>query len=273
MRLAAALLLLRLAAPAAGAQQGGGAAAAAVRLSELRNASDEALVRLFFGRVRAFPYVGHRDRDRLSRVRRGTSLWFYSQARATDRAGICRTDRLIVTLEVTGLSRADDPILQPREFELQPTFIIENRGEARRSSNAASRGAAERDAACRALDPRRDGIPADYPYQLMRAIELVEELGAAARAGRALVPIDCSRMYWNGDPPADEASCLRELALLREHSVVWVSRCEPRREAPGGCIRVMTRDWWVEFDMNLNQSPLRAVIVGFEDMSQVNWAG
>jgi hypothetical protein len=167
-------------------------------------------------------------------------------------------------------SSREDPAMRPVGFNLQSVFIIENRAEAGRLFNPTRRAPHERDAACIALDPRRGGIPAEYPYQLMRALELTEALGAAAREGRALVPVDCSRINWNGHPPADEAACLRELAVLREDHVVWVQACRAKREAPGGCIQVMTRDWWVEFDMNLNQTPRAAVIEGFEDLSQAN---
>jgi hypothetical protein len=255
------------------AQEGGGLAPGAVRLSQLRTASDDALVRLFFGTVRAFPYAGYRDRERMALAPRRISLTFHSQARATDRAGVCRTDRMTIMLEREIVpDRRDDPAMRPVGFDLQPLFIVENRGEARRSSNPTRRSPHERDAACIALDPRRDGIPAEHASQLMRALELTGALGAAAREGRAAMPIDCTRMNWHGDPPADEAACLSRLATLREDHVAWVQGCRAKREAPGGCIQVMTQEWWVEFDMNLDQTPRRAVIEAFEDMSQVNWS-
>ncbi len=250
--------------PAAAQQPG------AVRLSELGRATDEELVGLFFGRVGAFPYVGYRDPSSFTggMIRRRASLWFYSQARATDRAGVCRTERLSITLERVFGGDRDDPMMQPRHFDLQPIFIVENREEARRLTNPTRRSFGELQEACARLDPRRDGIPADYPFQLMKALELIEALGEGARAGRAAMPIDCSGMNWNGPPPPDEAACLRELTVLRESGVGWVQRCEPRREAPGGCIQVLIGDWWIEFDMNLNQTPKRAVIKAVEDLSQ-----
>lgn len=273
MRHILVLFTLLAAATAAEAQEGGSLAPGAVPLSQLRNASDDALVRLFFGPVRAFPYAGYRDRERMALTPRRISLTFHSQARASDRAGLCRTERMTIMLEreMIPTSRAD-PAMRPVGFDLQSIFIVENRGEAGRLGNPTRRAPHERDAACIALDPRRDGIPAESSYQLMRALELTAALGAAARDGRALVPVDCSRMNSNGDPPADEAACLRELAALREDHVVWVQGCLAAREAPGGCIQVMTRNWCVEFDMNRDQSPRRAVIEGFEDLSQVNWS-
>ena len=269
MRRLALLMLALFAASSAGAQQPG-----AVRLSELRRASDEELVRLFFGPVGAFPYVGYRDRSNLGNglIRQRASLWFYSQARATDRAGVCRTERLSIMLERVGPGDRDDPMMQPRQFDLQPIFIVENRDEARRLTNPTSRSRGELEQACAGLDPRRDGIPADYPFQLMQALELIESLGEGARAGRAVMPLDCTRLYWNG-PPADEATCLRELAVLRESNVGWVQHCAPQREAPGGCIQVLIHDWFIEFDMNLDQTPRRAVVNAAEDLSQALLAG
>jgi hypothetical protein len=262
--------LLLLAASPAAADEGGGLQPRAVPLSRLKEASDDELVGLFFGTLRTFPYVGYRDRDSMTAIHGFTLLRFYGPARATDRAGVCRTDQLSITLRRTVSGGLRDPLMQPVAFDLQPLFIIENRHEADRLTNPTKRSLGERDAACLALDPRRDGIPADYPYQLMTALQLVESLGAGARAGRAATPIDCRLMNGNGPPPADDAACLRELASLYDVSVRWVRTCQPQREAPGGCIQVMTHSWWIEFDMNLNQTPRRAVVTGIEDYSAIS---
>jgi hypothetical protein len=258
-------LLLLAASPAAAGDRGGGLQPRAVPLSRLKDASDDELVALFFGPLRTFPYVGYRSRDWMTAIDVMAMLRFYGPARATDRAGVCGTDELSITLRRTGGGSLGDPLMQPVAFDLQPIFIIENRHEADRPINPTKRSLGEREAACLALDPRRNGIPADYPYQLMTALELVEALGTGARAGHAAFPIDCRLMNGNGPPPPDDAACLRELARLYDVSVRWVKTCQPQREAPGGCIQVMTDSWWIEFDMNLNQTPRRAVMTGIED--------
>ena len=261
-----AILILALFAVPSAAQQ-----PAAIRLSELHNASDEVLVRLFFGRAAAFPYVGYRDPDgfRGGLVRRYASLWFYSQAHATERAGVCRADRLIITLERVLLSGRDDPLMQPRAFSLQPIFYIENGEEAHRLTNPTRRNSAELQTACNALDPRRDGIPADYAFQLMKALELVQALGDGARAGRAIAPLDCGAMNWNADPPADEAACLRDLVHLRERSPAWVQDCAEAVVLEANCIRVQTSDWFIYFVYGADQRVTRVIIRGMEDWSQV----
>ena len=265
MRRLAALALALLAPVAASAQQ-----PAAITLHQLQSAPDEELVRLFFGAAASFPYVGHREPTNFSVLSRRPSLWFYSRARA-DRAGLCRTDRLVVTLNRTLGSARDNPSFRPRDFALHPIYIVENRNEAMATSAANERPLHEREAACAALDPRRDGLPADDGFQLVQALRHIAALGEGARGGRATAPLDCSRMNWNGDPPADEAACLRALSVLREHHIGWVRQCPPQRATAGGCIQVLANDWWIEFDLSAGQSPTRIVIEGVEDTSQVHY--
>ena len=259
----AALLVALLAPFAAAAQQ-----PAAATLAQLQRAPDEELVRLFFGAAATFPHVGYREPSRFSVLSRRPSLWFYSRARA-DYAGVCRTDRLVVSLDRVPGSDRQNPSFRPRDFALHPIYIVENRAEAFGTiAHTEQRPLHERDAACDALDPQRGGIPADNAFQLVQALRHVEALGEGARAGRAIAPLDCSRINWNGDPPADEAACLRALSVLREHHVGWIRQCPPRRPAPGGCIQVLANDWWIEFDLDPGQEPIRVVIEGVEDMSQ-----
>lgn len=261
----AALLMALLASFQASAQQ-----PAAITLTQLQTAPDEELVRLFFGAAATFPYMGHREPTNFSVLSRRPSLWFYSRARA-DRAGLCRTDRLVVTLNRTLGSDRENPSFRPRDFALHPIYIVENRGEAMEASVANERPPHEREDACAALDPRRDGLPADNGFQLVQALRHIEALGEGARAGRAIAPLDCSRMNWNGEPPADEAACLRALSVLREHHIGWVQQCRPQRATAGGCIQVLANDWWIEFDLSAGQTPTRVVIEGVEDTSQVHY--
>lgn len=262
----AALLIALLAPFQASAQQ-----PAAITLTQLQTAPDEELVRLFFGAAATFPFVGHRQPTNFSFLSRRPSLWFYSRARA-DLAGLCRTDRLVLSLDRVPGSDRQHPSYRPRDFGLDPIYIVENRSEAFGTiAHTEERPLHERDDACAALDPRRGGIPADNAFQLVQALRHIEALGEGARAGRAIAPLDCSRMNWNGDPPADEAACLRALAVLREHHIGWVQQCRPKRAAAGGCIEVLANDWWIEFDLGVGQQPTRIVIEGVEDMSQVLW--
>jgi hypothetical protein len=123
-------------------------------------------------------------------------------------------------------------------------------------------------AACDGLDPRRDSVPADDASQLMRAYALVNELGAAARAGRTHVPLDCSRMRWNGSQPDGEAACLRELRGLGDHSLGWVSECRGTPDS-ANCIRVLDGEIFIHFSLNQGQQAIAIRIEGVEDNREV----
>jgi hypothetical protein len=272
MRFDLALLLLAAAAPAP-MQLDFPPNVPSIRLSELRDLPDRELVRRVLGPLEPFPYVSHRSARDMSALRGGVNLWFWTRPRAADRAGLCRTDRLIVYFETAPLHVGDrkDPPMVPAGFDLETYYIVENRKEALEIFGPGKRKPYELHAACAKLDPRRDGTPAEYAFQFARALKLVEELGAAARAGRALAPLDCTHLDWNGEPPADEAACLKELGVLGENSVNWVRECPAKRAAPGGCTQVMAHRWFIEFDHDTGGNPIRIVIQAQEDMSQVHY--
>ncbi|HMG47127.1 MAG TPA: hypothetical protein VK614_06675 [Allosphingosinicella sp.] len=238
--------------------------------SQLTTISDEALVRRMFGDLAAFPVVTSRPDPGPRRfARRWANVWFWTRARASDRDGLCETDRLIVRFEPAALALGgDDPPMRPSRFDLKTYYIVRDRGRAREGRRPEGGAALDLEAACAALDPTRDGVPADDSWQLMKAFELVAALGAGARAGRALAPLDCTGMFWNQSPPADEAACLRELSVLRETSAVWVDACQGGPPL-GNCIRVQAPPWFIEFQLDQSQRPVRIVVKGIEDTSSI----
>jgi hypothetical protein len=237
-----------------------------IPMSELQTLPERELARRVLGPLEPFPYVGHRGFSALHGM--GT-IWFWSEARAGGHAGICRTDRLTVSFETSPVSHRDrdNPAMSPARFDMQAYYVVEDEKEAFGPYSPAERNRWALDAACRKRDPRRDSIPADSGRQLVQALTLVDALGAAARQGRPLAPIDCTHFYWN-EPGPTEKSCLAELSRLGRSSVHWVKTCRPRREAPGGCINVMVEDRFIEFDLSTGGEPIRIVIEAMEDMSQ-----
>ena len=272
MRLGFALIVLATAVPAWAAEPSLPQFRPSIRLSELRELPEEQLVRRVFGPLDSFPHVSHRQSLDRSAPHGRATLWFWSRPRAGGHAGVCRTDRLIVLFETGPFYVGDrkDPAMGPTRFDMQSYFIVENRKEAFGPYDPKERKSFELDDACSRLDPRRDSVAADHASQLVRALKLVEALGDAARAGRKLAPLDCTRLNWNGEPPADDAACLNALKGLRQHSVGWVQDCRPRRAAPGGCTQVLADDWFIEFDHGVGGDTIRIVIDAVEDMSQVS---
>lgn len=263
MRAALALLMALAAAPAAAAQP------PPLTWSRLHAAPDEELVRHMFGDLAAFPVVSNRPEARPTRyMARRASIWFWTRPRASDHYGLCETDRLIVTFEAPPLSGLADPVMAPRRFDLKTYFIVLDRARAREARRPDTAESIAQEPRCAALDPRRDSIPADYGGQLMQAFALVAALGDGARAGRAPAPLDCSAWLTGVTPPADEATCLRELVRLRESSAVWVDRCHGGPPL-GNCIRVLAPPWFIHFELDQRQVPVRIVVEGIEDTSSI----
>jgi hypothetical protein len=189
--------------------------------------------------------------------------------RAADYPGVCTSEWLTVTLRPAIGSVGEDPAYEPSGVALRPIFVVENREESVSGRNLTRRGPHDRARACAVLDPRRGGTPAESAYQFTKARALVEQLGSQARAGRVPAPLDCSRVTHLGTPLADEAACISDLRGLGEDQTYWVQRCLTYREAPGGCIHVQTGSWFIEFDLNSNQTPRRIVVETIEDHSAI----
>ena len=201
-------------------------------------------------------------------VRRG-NVWFWTRARPSDRDGLCETDRLIVSFEPAALALGgDDPPMRPSRFDLKTYYIVRDRGRAREGRRPEGRAALDLEAACAALDPTRDGVPADNNWQLMKAFELVAALGAGARAGRALAPLDCTGMFWNQRrPPTRRPAC----ASWRSGARPPRSGSMPARAGRRWAIasRVQAPPWFIEFQLDQSQRPVRIVVKGIEDTSSV----
>jgi hypothetical protein len=264
MRLAAAFLILLLpAAPASAADP------APLTRSELSSLSDEGLARRIFG-----PLAGDVVASRpISSARPWSDswVWFYTRPRKDWlRDGLCVTDRMIVHLTPVALSLGDNPALRLHSIAVDTNYIIRDRKMANRLSGFDPKELEGQDEACAKLDPRRDSTPAENGWQLMEALQLANELGAAARAGRAPVPIDCTRIHFSGPGPADEAACLKELATLSEVMVDGVQSCADPEVTGGLCIRVQTWDWFIYFVLSWGKQEMERVIVsGIEDNSAV----
>jgi hypothetical protein len=184
---------------------------------------------------------------------------------------VCETDRSILSFErdllrAGGVNR-ENPAMRLVQIQTHTYYIVRDRALAEGRTRPDPEHPEAWAAACDGLDPRGDNVPADNPSQLMRAYALVNELGAAARAGRAHVPLDCSRMRWNRPPPADEAACLGELRGLGDHSLGWVSDCRGPESA--NCIRVLTDEFFINFSLNVGQRPIAIRIEGIEDLNEV----
>jgi hypothetical protein len=264
MRAVAALLTLTFVSTTALAGE-----PASLTRSEVRSLSDQALARRIFGPLASDMSVSNRT-NRNPRLWGPEIIWFWTRPRRSWTPGVCETDRIIVHLEPGLPSQAGgDRSLRLHGLVVQTYFIVQNRELARRLTGIDPREMEGLDVACAALDPRRDGIPADDSGQLMKALSLISELGEAARAGRTPAPLDCSRMNWNGDPPVDEAACLRELAILRENQVGWVAGCAEAVVFETNCIRVLSSDWFIYFLYRPDQRLTRIIVRGIEDTSAI----
>jgi hypothetical protein len=239
-------------------------------LSQLATLPEQELVRRLFGAMAPDIFLGSRPDGRSGSLRLRASVWAWTRPRAADRPGVCESDRVTLEFSREISANAGDPSLRLRQIVTQTHYSIQDRAlaEGRRQVGEGWRGALQ--FVCEQRDPRRDmGTPADSPYQLMKAFALVNQLSAAARAGRVPVPLDCAHLHWNGPSPVDEAECLRELGGLGDHSLGWVSECRGTPAAVGGCIRVLAGEIFIEFSLNQRQEPVAIVIQAVEDNSAV----
>lgn len=270
MRAGLRLALLLAASPAAA--QPAPPAHGPLTYGELRALPDEALARRLFGAL-APDFVLSPRLDWPSRplASRRATIWAWTRPRPSYGWGLCETDRSILTFQPDFLRSGADhenPAMRLARIETKTYYIILDRALAEGRTRPDPDRPGAWGAGCGTRDPRRGGVVADYPHQLMRAYALVNELGAAARAGRAHVPLDCSRMRWRGPEPADEAACLRELRGLGDHSVAWVSECRGIAGA-ANCIRVLDGEIFIHFSLNPGQQPIAIRIEGVEDNREV----
>jgi hypothetical protein len=261
MRGAAFLVLCLLASSPAPARE-----SAPLTVSELAKLSDGQVARRIFGPLAPDLFVSIRPGTATARWR-GERIWFWTRPRE-DRSnpGLCRTDRMIVSLEPVGTKPTGDRLVRLASIETRTYFIVRNPALAERGSGT-PKELEGLEAACAALDPRRDSIPADSGWQLMKALSLANELGAAARAGRAPVPIDCTRLRFSGPPPRDEAECLKEISGLSERLVAGVRSCGERPALDGSCISVQAANRFISFVLDHDRKMVRVSIEGMEDLS------
>ena len=263
MRIAAAFAaLFLLATPALARDE------APLRLSERVKLPGDQLARRIFGPLSSNLLVANRPRE-VSALRFNWDVWFWTRAHEdTLTPGICASTRIIVHLERGLGGDRNDPVVALRDIETQATFLIQNRAFADRGFGFEPKELAGLEPACQAADPRWS-IPADSSWQLMKAFEVANALGAAARAGRAPVPIDCTRIHFAGPPPASEAECLKQISSLSEKIVVGVASCGEGPLSTGDCIRIQTFDWFIYIQLDRAQKMVRAAFEGVEDTSAV----
>ena len=189
MRLPAFLLIALLAAaPAAGREP------VPITRSELETLSEEALARRIFGPLGADLYVTNMTREG-GRRWEGGRIWFWTKPRKDWlRDGLCVSDRMIVHLAPDRLAVGKNPALHIAGVETETAYIVRDLKMATRLTGFDPDELKGQDEACAKLDPRRDSIPADSGWQMMRAFELMKKLGDGARVGRAPVPIDCAHI-------------------------------------------------------------------------------
>jgi hypothetical protein len=263
MRLAAALLVLLLAAAPAWAGE-----PRPLTRSDVKSLSDEALAKRIFGPLAAGLFVSRPTMS--SRTWEGAQIWFWTRPRKDWlRDGLCVTDRLTVRLSPAPMAVTRDPAMQVSGIETETNYIVRDREMATRLTGFDPKELVGQDEACARLDPRRDSTPAENGWQLMKALEVVEELGAAARAGRAPVPVDCTQLRFSG-PPASEPECLKALSTLGRHSVAAIQSCGDPVVTRDLCIRVQTWEWFIYFVLDWGHQKMERVIVqGIEDNSAI----
>ncbi|HEY5712065.1 MAG TPA: hypothetical protein VIT38_09230 [Allosphingosinicella sp.] len=160
-------------------------------------------------------------------------LMFRSVGRSSSLAGLCAADQIQIRFAPAGpIQGAATRVRTDRSWSSPIFYLVESALAATPAAvPAAARPAA--DAACRAIDPRRIHIfLSPDPDLLARALGIVTQAAAAARAGTATAPLDCAATGWEGHAPLDTRQCSALIAgidLERVDSAAPCPGAEPWR--------------------------------------------
>jgi len=225
-RPAALLALLLAAAPAWAAPE-----PAPLNWARLRQMTPEAISRQLFGDLGQIMYLQPGQIPATDSFRRPfRDLRFLSRPRASYRAGVCETDWVTVEFRWAPGALGPDPAMRPRRIEVTTQFIVQNLAEARGGGPVVEEALARLETACAAIDPRDvQPIIATTAFDVTGTVAPLADLIEAARAGRALAPLEC--LGEDGEARG-EAECLRELARLQPDKMfhAWLSAGCDRNE-------------------------------------------
>ena len=211
MRLAAGTFaILVAAAPALGADR-----PVPLTRESVRTMAPEELARRVFGELGHVMYAlpFREPRGSGASTMPLTALEFLTRPRRSYRAGLCETDSIMVGFERIPYALGRDPAMRPYRFDVYKTHFVQDFGQAREGGPPVDSAAdQELDRACAAIDPRGvHRIVASEPFSIVAGLDLLADLVEAAKAGRALAPLDCQDV--DGKPVA-ESVCMANLARL-----------------------------------------------------------
>lgn len=139
-------------------------------------------------------------------------LMFRSIGRSSGLAGLCASDQIQVRFAPAGpVQGAATRVRTDRSWSSPIFYLAGEAAAAPVAVSAEARPAA--DAACRAIDPRRTHIfLAPDPDLLARALSILTQAAAAARAGSPPAPLDCAATGWEGHAALDRRQCTALIA-------------------------------------------------------------
>lgn len=224
MRALAALAVLVLAGGAALAARD----AAPLTKNSVRAMAPDALTRRLFGEVAPIMLpVADRVRPGGRPTQPLRRLTFLTVPHAANIEGMCQTQVVVVEFEPAGPLAGPDTPVRPRRIRSAPAYFVRDQARLRAAHAGEAEDERRVDMACAAIDPRRvHTISARNDYQVGPALRLMLDVAEAARAGRPLVPLDCSAIMENG-ARLTEAQCLAEFARLGVDQVFSIWPCDP----------------------------------------------
>lgn len=176
-----------------------------------------------------------------------TFLSFMSEARPGLASGLCEFDYLMLTFEpLRPNDFAPDPPVRPHRIQSGVRRFILDLPKALRGGTRTLPEYRAFAAACTARDPRRvTQIVAFDEDDVVIALRQLTALAEAARAGRALAPLDCAEFVAPGQAAPGPAQCLAQAAEVDPADLVMADQ---PRETPEGVARsIQLGDWSLTF--------------------------
>ncbi|HEX8583932.1 MAG TPA: hypothetical protein VF680_05935 [Allosphingosinicella sp.] len=152
---------------------------------------------------------------------------FLSRPRGSYRAGVCELDWLAVSFDPVPTRGRDAPV-RPSRLQQYDFYLVRD-AELAREDRAPEEGEqAKLELACAQVDPRNETlVTASTAFAVVDGLQFLGDLTAAAKAKRALAPLECSDEQGMA---SSEADCLQRLAGLKPRDMYGAtleSGCAP----------------------------------------------
>jgi hypothetical protein len=156
-------------------------------------------------------------------------LHFLTRPYTTEDGGVCGTTHLTVYFQPVGARHGARTAVRPWRIFTEQNFFLLDHARLRNREPIADPERPRLENACAAQDPRNTRwFTAPGSSEVAEVARRFADLVEAARRGRSTAPLDCTPLASFGNPPVDEAECVRRIAHLDPAKIWEVRACDDR---------------------------------------------